>query len=81
MAHNKHSDSIAEFINFKNIYFLISHENMLSDFRERGREGEKERHPNVRAELRLVASHVCPNWGLNLQPTHVWEFNLQPFGL
>ena len=54
---------------------------MLSDFRERGREGEKERHTNVRAELRLVASHVCPNWGLNLQPMHVWEFNLQPFGL
>ena len=48
---------------------------MLIDFRERGREGEREgeKHP-------LVASLTCPDWGLDLQPRHVpWPEQTQTF--
>ena len=46
---------------------------MLIDFREKGREGERERERNidVRERHRRVASHVCLHWGPNLQPRHV----------
>ena len=55
---------------------------MLTDFRKRGREGEREgeKHP-------LVASPkwpdqgrnlgMCPDWGLNPQPFGSWDM-LQP---
>ena len=50
----------------------------LFNFRERGREGEREgeKHQCV------VASHTPPNWGPGPQPRHVpcWELNQRPFG-
>ena len=41
-------------------------------FRERGRMGkERERNIDAREKHQLVASHMHPNWGSNLQPKHV----------
>ena len=48
-------------------------------------EGKKERERNmdVREKYQLVASHMCPYWGLNPQPRMCpdWELNWQPFTL
>ena len=46
---------------------------MFIDFRERERERERERarNINVRQKHLLVASHMCPNQGLNPQPRYV----------
>ena len=38
------------------------------DFRERNGERERERNIDVRKKHILVASHMCPDWGSNLQP-------------
>ena len=40
-------------------------------FRERGREGERERNISVWEKHWSVASRTCPNQGPNLQPRHV----------
>ena len=40
-------------------------------FREREREREREKH-------RSVASHICPNWELNLQPRYVPWLGIEP---
>ena len=47
------------------------------------REKETERNINVREKHQLVATHTCPNQGLNPQPRHVpaWDPNPQLFGL
>ena len=47
------------------IYIYI-YLNLLLIFREREREGETEGEKH-----RSVASHICPNWGLNPKPRHV----------
>ena len=48
---------------FKKILFI---------FRERGKEGaERKRNIDVREKHQLVASPMCPNWGLNLLPRHM----------
>ena len=46
---------------------------MFIDLREReGGEGmERERNINVKEKHWSVASHVCPDQGLNLQPRHL----------
>ena len=51
---------------------------MFIDFREGDREGgerervrEERRHISVREKHQLVASCMCPDQGLNLQPRHV----------
>ena len=44
---------------------------MFIDFRERGRERQREKNIDVREKHQLVASCVCPDWGSNLQPFHV----------
>ena len=45
---------------------------MLIDFRERGSRGrERERNIDVREKHQLVASHTCPDQGLNSQPTYL----------
>ena len=51
-------------INFKNIF-----KNLFIDFRERGR--ERERNIHVREKHRSTASLMLFNWGLNLQLRHV----------
>ena len=50
--------------------FLNPHQgtDMLIDFRERGREGEREGEKHC-----LVASHICPNWRPNPQPFSVQD--------
>ena len=41
---------------------------------ERGR--ERERNIDVKEKHQLIASHMCPDWGLNLQPRYVpWPRN------
>ena len=46
-------------------------------FRERGRdrerERERERDIDVKVTHPLVASHICPNQGLNLNPSGVQD--------
>ena len=50
---------------------------MFIDFRDRGgererdRERQRERNINVRQKHRYVASHMHPDWELNLQPEYV----------
>ena len=41
---------------------------MLVDFREKGKEGGRERE---REKHRLVASRTHPDWGLDLKPRYV----------
>ena len=66
------------------LFFLSSPKDMLIDFREKRREGERDRERNisVREKCRLVASYsapmdqtrhqgTCPDWELNLQPLSV----------
>ena len=48
--------------------FILFH---LFIFRERGREGDRERNINVREKHLLVASHPRPRGGTNPQPRHV----------
>ena len=53
---------------------------MLIDFRERGREGEREGKIiiDVREKHRLVAFHMCLYRGPNPQPRHVPLLGIKP---
>ena len=53
--------------------FLLSPEDMLIDFRERGREGEREGEKH-----QSVASCSCSNRGLNQQPRYVLRPGIEP---
>ena len=53
------------------ILFLYSPKDMLTDFRERGREREMERNIDVREKHQSLASCMCSDWGPNPQPKHV----------
>ena len=44
---------------------------MFIDFRERRRERERKTDVDVREKHLSVASHTCPDQGLNLKPRHV----------
>ena len=46
--------------------------------REKRRKKEGERNINVRKKHRLVASHMCPNWGPNTQPECVPWLGIEP---
>ena len=46
---------------------------MFTDFRDRGREREREKNRDVGEKHRLVAFRICPNWGLNPQHFDVWD--------
>ena len=46
---------------------------MLIDFREKGREGEREVE-----KYQSVASHMCPDLGPNPQPTHLPWLGIPP---
>ena len=52
----------------------------LFSSRGRGREGEGERERNigVRKKHQLVASHMHPYWGPNMQPTYVHSAGIEP---
>ena len=52
--------------NFKFFFFLTSPEDVLIDFRERGRAGQRDREKNidVREKYQSVASRRRPNQGL-----------------
>ena len=57
---------------------------MFTDFREEGRERNKdERDMDVREKHWSVSSSLYSDWGLNLQFRHVpdWESNPQPLGV
>ena len=51
---------------------------MPTDFRERGREGERERNIDVREKHWSIASLKCPDQEQNPQPKYMpdWESNL-----
>ena len=52
---------------------------LLLIFRERGREGERERETSVQERnILLVAFCMCPNWGLNLPPRYVLWPGIEP---
>ena len=66
--------------------FMFNLQPSISDFRERGRRGEKsvgerekdrergrERNTDVREKCPSAASCMCPNWCLNPQPFGVWD--------
>ena len=55
---------------FKKVLFI---------FRERVREGERQRETRMRESHQLAASHMPPTGKLACKPD--WELNLQPFGL
>ena len=42
-------------------------------FRERGREKEREGNTDLKEKHQSVASHMCPDWGSNLQPLGTGE--------
>ena len=48
---------------------------------EEGREKERARNINAREKYRSVASCMCPDWGLNLQPRHVPWPGIEPVTL
>ena len=52
----------AERILTKAFFFKSLHKDMLIDFREKGRDGEKERNIDVREKLLSVASCTHPDW-------------------
>ena len=71
---------ILAFLKFNFISFLYLPNDLLIDFRGRGREGERERNINVR-EISMVASSSCPSGDQthNLGTCPDWESNWQPF--
>ena len=56
---------------------------MLIDFREKGREEERQRNTDVREQHQSVAFHKCFHWDGTLNPSMCpdQEMNLRPFGL
>ena len=50
-------------VQFAYFFFEPSPEDILIDFREEGREGERERNIDVRKKR-----GICPDWELNQQP-------------
>ena len=60
-------------------HFCFQSEDVPVDFRERGREGEREeRYIDVRGKRWLVAFRRHPNQGSNLQPRHVPRPGIEP---
>ena len=60
-------------------FFFFPHWRTFIDFRERGREEERERENiDVREKHRSVASHTRPDWGSNPQPRHVPWSGIEP---
>ena len=61
------------------LLLLFSPKDMFIDFRKRGREGEREgdKHQRERKH-QLVASHILPYQGPNLQPGHVSQPEIEP---
>ena len=52
-------------------YTYIYRERDTYIYRERDRQTDRQTDMDVREKHLLVTSHTCPNWGLNLQPSHV----------
>ena len=59
----------------KYVYWFLETEKEKEGERKRERESEKERERNISVweKHSLVASHVCPDWGSNLQPFDVQD--------
>ena len=59
-------------------FFKSLPEDMFIDFKERGREREKEGNIDVKEKHQFVASHRCLNQGSNQQPRHVPLPRIEP---